>query len=160
MSKYSQAQIVLHWAMFILIVTQFVFHDAVVDAFDAMLNGKPAVANPLVGAHLGIGVVIGILTVLRLWTRMETGSPEKSGNHPLIFDHLANLVHCSFYALLLFLPITGGFAWYQGSEWAANAHTLLRAVLLILVLVHISAVILHVLVWRHNVLQRMWPSKN
>jgi cytochrome b561 len=114
----------------------------------------------MVSAHLGVGGVIGILTALRLWLRVETGTPEKSGNHPQIFDRLANTVHYSFYAILLLLPITGGFAWYQASEAAANAHTILRAVLLILVLVHIAAAVLHLLVWRGNVLARMWPSRN
>jgi cytochrome b561 len=114
----------------------------------------------MVSAHLGVGGVIGILTALRLWIRMETGTPNKSGNHPQIFDHLANAVHYSFYAILLLLPITGGFAWYQGSEAAANTHTILRAGLLILVLVHIAAAVLHLLIWRHNVLARMWPSRN
>ena len=160
MSKYSRAQMILHWAIFILVVTQFAFHEAIVDAFEAMLKGGPASTNPMVSAHLGVGGVIGILTALRLWLRVETGTPEKSGNHPQIFDHLATLVHCSFYVILLLLPITGGFAWYQGSEGAANAHTVLRAVLLILVLVHIAAAVLHLLVWRGNVLARMWPSRN
>jgi len=160
MSKYSRTQMILHWAIFVLIVTQFAFHDAIVDAFEAMIRGNPTSTNPMVSAHLGVGGVIGILTALRLWLRMETGTPEKSGNHPQIFDHLANAVHYSFYAILLLLPITGGFAWYQGSEAAANAHTILRAVLLILVLVHVGAALLHLFVWRHNVLARMWPSRN
>ena len=125
-----------------------------------MLKGSPASTNPMVSAHLGVGGVIGILTALRLWIRMETGTPKKSGHHPQIFDHLSNAVHYSFYAILLLLPITGGFAWYQGSEVAANAHTILRAALLILVLLHIGAALLHLLVWRHNVLARMWPSRN
>ena len=160
MSKYSRAQMILHWAIFVLIVTQFAFHDAIVDAFEAMLKGNHASTNTMVSANLGMGGVIGILTALRLWLRMETGTPEKSGNHPQIFDHLANTVHYSFYALLLLLPITGGFAWYQGSEGAANTHTILRAVLLLLVLVHIGAAFLHLFIWRHNVLARMWPSRN
>lgn len=160
MSKYSRAQIRLHWAIFILVVMQFAFHETIVDAFEALLSGKPASASPLVSAHLAVGGVIGILTALRLWIRMETGTPEKSGEHPQVFDHLANLVHFSFYSLLLLLPITGGFAWYQGSEGAANAHTILRGVLLMLVLVHISATLLHLFVWRHNVLQRMWQRGN
>jgi len=104
-----------------------------------MLKGGPASTNSMVSAHLGVGGVIGILTALRLWLRVETGTP---------------------YAILLLLPITGGFAWYQASEAAANAHTILRAVLLILVLVHIAAAVLHLLVWRGNVLARMWPSRN
>ena len=158
MSKYSRAQIILHWTLFILIVMQFAFHEAIIYAFDIMLSGKPASTSPLVSAHLGVGGVIGILTALRLWIRMETGTPGNLGNHPQIFDHLAKIVHYSFYAILLLLPITGGFAWYQVSEGAANAHTTLRAALLILVLVHICAALLHLLVWRQNVLTRMWPS--
>ena len=160
MSKYSRAQMILHWAIFILVVTQFAFHESIVDAFEAMLKGGPASTNSMISAHLGVSGVIGILTALRLWLRVETGTPEKSGNHPQIFDRLANTVHYSFYAILLLLPITGGFAWYQASEAAANAHTILRAVLLILVLVHIAAAVLHLLVWRGNVLARMWPSRN
>ena len=42
MSKYSRAQMILHWAIFILVVTQFAFHEAIVDAFEAMLKGGPA----------------------------------------------------------------------------------------------------------------------
>ena len=160
MSKYSRAQMILHWAIFVLVLVQFAFHEAIVDAFEATLKGNSALTHPIVSAHLGVGGVIGILTALRLWIRMETGTPEKSGNHPQIFDRLANTVHYSFYAILLSLPITGGFAWYQASEAAANAHTILRAVLLILVLVHIAAAVLHLLVWRGNVLARMWPSRN
>jgi cytochrome b561 len=160
MSKYSRAQMILHWAISVLVLVQFAFHEAIVDAFEARLKGNFASTHPMVSAHLGVGGVIGILTALRLWIRMETGTPEKSGNHPQIFDRLANTVHYSFYAILLLLPITGGFAWYQASEAAANAHTILRAVLLILVLVHIAAAVLHLLVWRGNVLARMWPSRN
>ena len=161
MSKYNRAQIILHWAIFVLIATQFVFHDTIVETFDAMLSGKPVLTNhPLVSAHLGVGGVIGILTALRLWIRIETGITEKSGNYPPFLDHLANFVHYSFYALLILLPITGGFAWYQRSEDAANAHTLLRAILLILVLVHICGALLQVFVWRNNVLKRMWRINN
>lgn len=160
MSKYSRAQMILHWAISVLVLVQFAFHEAIVDAFEATLKGNFASTHPMVSAHLGVGGVIGILTALRLWIRMEAGTPEKSGNHPQIFDRLANTVHYSFYAILLLLPITGGFSWYQASEATANAHTILRAVLLILVLVHIAAAVLHLLVWRGNVLARMWPSRN
>jgi cytochrome b561 len=90
MSKYSRAQIILHWAIFVLIATQFVFHETIVETFDAMLSGKPVLTNhPLVSAHLGVGGLIGILTALRLWIRMETGIPEKSGNYPPFLDYLA-----------------------------------------------------------------------
>jgi len=159
MSKYSRTQIFLHWAIFALVLAQFAFHEAVVDAFEAMLEGKSLGSNPLVSVHLGIGGVIGILTALRLWIKMETDGPEKTGRHPQIFDHLAYLVHYSFYAILLLLPITGGFAWYQGSEGAADAHTILRAALLILVVLHVCATLAHIFVWRHNVLHRIWPGQ-
>ena len=157
MSKYSRAQMILHWAIFALIVVQFAFHEAIVDAFEAMLKGSPASTNPMVSAHLGVGGVIGILTA-RAYGYGRKQATRKSGNHPQIFDHLANAVHYSFYAILLLLPITGGFA-VSGVRRCGKCAYDLRAVLLILVLVHIGAAVLHLLVWRHNVLARMWPSR-
>jgi cytochrome b561 len=157
MSKYSRAQMILHWAIFTLIVVQFVFHEAIVVAFEALLDGKDTISNPMVSAHLGIGGLIGILTALRLWIRMEIGTPDEAGNNPKIFSHVAKFVHFSFYAILILLPITGGFAWYQTSQSAADTHTILRAILLLLILLHVSAVLAHIFVWRQNILKRMWP---
>ena len=76
MSKYSRAQMILHWAIFTLIVVQFVFHEAIVVAFEALLDGKDTISNPMISAHFGIGGLIGILTALRLWILMEIGTPD------------------------------------------------------------------------------------
>ena len=154
--KYSRAQVSLHWIIFLLVVAQYAFHEAIVNAFEAMLEGKPSPNSPLVSMHLGIGGVIGILTALRFWIRIETGVPEKSGNHPKIFDTIANVLQYSFYGILIFLPITGGFAWYQSSEASADTHSILRAALLLFVLIHIAATLLHVFKFKNNVLRRMW----
>ena len=154
--NYSRAQVSLHWIIFFLVVAQFAFHEAIVNAFEAMLEGKPFLNNPLVSMHLGIGGVIGILTALRLWIRIETGVPAKSGNHPKIFDTLSNILHYSFYGILILLPITGGFAWYQNSEASADVHSILRAALLLFVLIHLAATLLHIFAFRNNVLRRMW----
>ena len=68
--KYSRAQVSLHWIIFLLVIAQYAFHEAIVDAFEAMLEGKPSLNSPLVSMHLGIGGVIGILTALRFWIRI------------------------------------------------------------------------------------------
>lgn len=159
MSKYTTLQILLHWTIFVLVVVQFVFHDAIVQAFDALLMGTSRTNGPLVSAHLAVGGMIGILTALRLWVRIENGVPEHMGNHPKLFDTLANFVHFSFYGILLLLAITGGYAWYQGSQGAANAHSILRAALLILILIHVAAACVHLIVWRQNIIKRMLPSR-
>ena len=156
--KYSRAQVSLHWIIFLLVVAQYAFHEAIVNAFEAMLEGKPSLNSPLVSMHLGIGGVIGILTALRFWIRIETGVPEKSGNHPKIFDTMANILHYSFYGILILLPLTGGFAWYQSSEAAADAHGLLRAVLILFILLHLIAVLIHTLIFKNKLIRRMWVN--
>ena len=156
--KYSRAQVSLHWIIFFLVVAQYAFHEAIVNAFEAMLEGKPSPNSPLVSMHLGIGGVIGILTALRFWIRIETGVPEKSGNHPKIFDTIANVLQYSFYGILILLPITGGFAWYQSSEAASDAHGLLRAVLILFIFLHLIAVLIHTLIFKTNLIRRMWVN--
>ena len=69
---------------------------------------------------------------------------------------MSTVVHWSFYALLLLLPITGGAAWFQGSEGAGNAHEALRGVLLILILLHVVASLVHYFLLKSNLFKRMW----
>lgn len=154
--KYSRAQVSLHWIIFLLVIAQYAFHEAIVNAFEAMLEGKPYLNSPLVSMHLGIGGIIGILTAVRFWIRIDTGVPEKAVGYPKIFDMIASVVHLSFYGILILLPLTGGFAWYQSSEAAADAHSLLRAVLILFILLHLIAVLIHTLIFKNKLIRRMW----
>jgi cytochrome b561 len=154
--KYNRAQVSLHWIIFLLVIAQYAFHEAIVNAFEAMLEGKPPLNSPLVSMHLGIGGIIGILTAVRFWIRIDTGVPEKPGGYPKIFHMIASVVHLSFYGILILLPLTGGFAWYQSSEAAADAHSLLRAVLILFILLHLIAVLIHTLIFKNKLIRRMW----
>ena len=156
--KYSRAQVSLHWIIFLLVIAQYAFHEAIVNAFETMLEDKPFSNSPLVSMHLGIGGIIGILTAVRFWIRIDTGVPEKAGSQPKIFDTIASVVHLSFYGILILLPITGGFAWFQSSEAAADAHGLLRAVLLLFILLHLIAVLIHTFIFKNKLIRRIWVN--
>ena len=77
MTKYSRAQAVLHWAVFLLIVQQFVFHEAIVEAFGAFMKGQQFAFSPLIAAHVFGGILVGIFAVARLWLRKSRGVPEE-----------------------------------------------------------------------------------
>ena len=156
MQKYSNLQIWLHWIVFILIVVQFVFHEPIAQAFDRRLEGQAVEPSVLIGLHLMFGGAILLLIVTRLWVRDEKGVPSyPEGNAPLM-EIASKVVHWSFYGVLLLLPLSGGFAWFQLSEGASNAHELLRTVLLLLVLLHVGASFFHYFVFKSNLFKRMW----
>ena len=59
------------------------------------------------------------------------------------------------YLVLAALSVTGLLAWFGGVTAAAQAHNLLKVVLLLLVAVHVLAVPFHLLILKNNVMQRM-----
>ena len=156
MQKYSNLQIWLHWIVFILIVVQFVFHEPITQAFDRRLEGQAVEPSVLIGLHLMFGGAIFLLIVTRLWVRNEKGVPSyPEGNAPLM-EIASKVVHWSFYGVLLLMPLSGGFAWFQLSEGASNAHELLKKVLLLLVLLQVGASFFHYFVLKSNLFKRIW----
>ena len=156
MQKYSNLQIWLHWIVFILIVVQFVFHEPIAQAFDRRLEGQEFEPSALIGLHLLFGGAIFLLIVTRLWVRNEKGVPTYPKGNALLMEIASKVVHWSFYVVLLLLPLSGGFAWFQLSEGASNAHELLKTVLLLLVLLHVGASFFHYFVLKSNLFKRMW----
>jgi cytochrome b561 len=81
---YSLLQIVLHWTIAALIAVQFLFHDAVEDAFDDLVDGDRVRGDELAGAwlHAGIGATILILAIVRLTVRLRRARRLRTGTSP------------------------------------------------------------------------------
>ena len=156
MQKYSNLQICLHWIVFVLIIFQYLLHEPISEAFDFRLEGKEFTQSALISLHLVSGGVIFLLVVTRLWIRVTEGVPPYSEEVTVIIKYLSKVVHWSFYAILILLPITGGIAWFQLSEGAGNAHETLRGLLIIFILLHVSASLFHYIILKSNLFQRMW----
>ena len=154
MQKYSNLQIWLHWIVFILILGQFVFHEPISEAFELRLEGQEVVPSALIGLHLVFGGVVFLLIVTRLWVRMGQGVPSYPKENAALMELASKIVHWSFYGVLLLLPISGGFAWFQLSEGAGNAHELLKTVLLLLLFLHVGASLFHYFVLKSNLFKR------
>ena len=156
MQKYSNLQKWLHWIFVILIVAQFVVDEPIAQAFERRLEGREVEPNALIGLHLFFGGAIFLLIVTRLWVRNEQGVPAYLKENAPLMEIASKVVHWSFYGVLLLLPLSGGFAWFQLSEGASNAHELLKTVLLFLVVLHVGASLFHYFVLKSNLFKRMW----
>ena len=139
-----------------MVVAQFVFHEPIAQAFDRRLEGQEVEPNALIGLHLLFGGAIFLFIVTRLWVRNEQGVPAYPKENAPLMEIASKAVHWSFYGVLLLLPLSGGFAWFQLSEGASNAHELLKTVLLVLILLHVGNSLFHYFVLKSNLLRRMW----
>jgi cytochrome b561 len=156
MEKYSNLQIWLHWIVFVLIISQYLFHEPIAEAFDLRLEGKDFAQSVLIPLHLVCGGVIFLLAVMRLWIRVTEGVPPYPKEGAALMKYMSMVVHWSFYGFLMLLPITGGAAWFQLSEGAGNAHEILRGLLIAFILLHVSASIFHYIALKTNLFWRMW----
>jgi cytochrome b561 len=55
-ASYSRAQIRLHWIVFALVALQYILHEGMVEAWDALQATGIAGGGPLVGAHVAGGL--------------------------------------------------------------------------------------------------------
>jgi cytochrome b561 len=152
---YSRLQIRLHWLVFGLLVLQYLLHEPITEAFDMIEDGLTPALDPLVAAHVFGGFVIFVLVATRLYLRLERGVPALPDTTPPMQRRAAQVTHLGLYALLIALPVSGAMAWFRGNETAAEAHEVMRALLLGLIALHVAAALYHHVVLKDGLLQRM-----
>ena len=154
-TTYSRTQILLHWLMFILIAAQFLLHEPISEAWDKIEDGLPYAFHPLIAAHVFGGLLILVLVLWRGKIRLSHGAPSLPAEEPALMKLAAHATHLSLYALMVLLPVSGAVAWFGGVEAAGEAHEVMRAVLLFLVLLHVVAALYHQFVLKTNIMARM-----
>ncbi|MCA8883041.1 MAG: cytochrome b/b6 domain-containing protein [Rhodobacteraceae bacterium] len=152
---YSRTQILLHWGIFALIVLQFVLHDAMSEAWHALVRGQEIASNPLVAQHVFGGILVGLLVLWRLALRLRRGAPLPPEDEPAPLKLAAHVTHWSLYGLMLLLPVTGLMAWFGGVRAAAEVHEIFKALLMLLVGLHIAGALYHQFILKTDVLNRM-----
>jgi len=137
----------------------------------------------LTQTHKSIGVVVLILTSVRLSLRLMTAAPPPMPVAPYVL-RAARAVHTALYALLLLMPLSG---WLMASttpvrvptivfslfelpyplaphlaiyQLVHGVHVVSAMALGALIAFHISAVLVHTFCWRGPVLARMWPTQS
>lgn len=152
---YSKTQIRLHWITAALVVLQYLLHEGIASAYDVALDtGTYTLSAPVVGHSAGGLVILG-LVIWRLMLRRERGVPGPPAGEPAVFQTLSHWAHLGFYALLIGLPITGVMAWGGQIEAAGDIHEVLRALLILLILAHVGAVVVHQVIWKTGLITRM-----
>ncbi|MDA7425772.1 cytochrome b [Thalassococcus lentus] len=153
--RYENRQIALHWIIVVLIALQFVLHDPISEAFDEVVDGAAPAFSPFVGLHIFVGFCVFALMLVRLNLRMSLGAPPAPDAEPPLFQKLAKIAHWAFYALVICMPVSGAVAWFRASESAADAHEVMKFLLLALIAAHVGGVVVHQFVWKTNLIQRM-----
>jgi cytochrome b561 len=171
--QYGATAKVLHWVVVTLLVTQYLIGWLMPDIRRGMTPGGPMTM------HISIGLVILALIVLRfLWRLTHPVAPEST--LPAWQRVSSEGVHWLLYALVLTTTLTGWFfasmrgwtisfffavplpmltagdsalgraigRWHETAEWT----------LLIVVGIHVAAALVHLLIHRDRVMQRMLPG--
>lgn len=170
--RYGRTSRLLHWLMAALFAWQFAGMIAKVT-----LGKESAVTGALSGAHSHVGLLLLLLVVVRaIWGLSQMS--RRPSNGAGFWGSAAWLGHAGLYALMIVVPAlaalrmlgnTRPFNWFGmiplnagGGEkvaWmmapANAAHGLLGWVLLALIAGHVVMVLIHRLVWKDDVAQRM-----
>jgi len=155
---YSRTQILLHWAVFVLVVLQFVLHDGIAGAFRSLTEGGTPPFDLLVAQHIIGGWLIFAFMVWRLVLRFRRGVPPPPEGEGQVQKVAAAVTHATLYLLLLGIPLTGSIAWFTLSRGAADVHEAGKNVLFILVAVHIAAALFQHYVRGNGLIARMMKA--
>ena len=169
--RFDPVSIGLHWLTVLLVASQFV---------TAWLFGHSHYAAILT-AHRSTGIATFIVVAMRLaWRQIFAHLPPFPAGMPMLQQRLATLNEYGLYGLLLLQPLTGlGDTLSRGRPFMLftrrlpallpanrNVQQVLHALheggaqaLVALIGVHIAAALLHALVLRDGVFQRMLPAR-
>lgn len=147
---YSLTQIILHWLTALGVITAYLTHDAMEDAFKALMDTGGA---PYPTPHSIAGFTVFLLVAVRLVLRSRRGVPEPTATGLQL--QAAIWGHRLLYALLLAVPLLGFFTWIVGITGLSDVHGFLGQSLLIVALGHALVAIWHQFGKKDGTLMRM-----
>lgn len=175
-AHYTGTAIALHWFIAVLLLGQFAFGLALED----IPRGTPE-RGYYVNLHKSVGILIGVLILLRLAWRLTHKPPPLPDTMAPWQRRAAWFSHAALYACMLALPLSGylasnfsrhGIKFFNMVRWAPwgpddktlyalfnGAHHLAALLLAVFVAVHVLAVAKHMLIDRDRLLLRMWPRR-
>jgi len=172
--RYGAAMIGLHWLSALLVIGAI----ALIESHEWFPRGDP-MRTLFVHWHFHLGVLVLVLSVLRLASRLGGSRPESLSPAGSLARRAEGLVHGLFYVLLLALPLSGLAFLYMGGRpvtlfgWelplmaaggkevakpAKEIHELMGNAMIFLILLHVAAAVWHQRVLRDGLLQRMLPG--
>ncbi len=173
--RYSHGAITLHWLVAVLIIANYIL------VWTA--EGKPEEQEHfLVGIHAATGIMILLLSVLRVIWRITHPAPPMEPGLKSWEVALATWVHRAFYFLIIAVPFTG---WVMSSAASGGkglniyglfdfpglpigpdrdtaiavyeVHEILATVMFFLLILHVAAALKHHFVDRDGTVGRMIP---
>jgi len=172
LDRYDRRTIALHWLTAALVVALWALGQSI-DLFPK--GGARITARSL---HISGGSLLALILCYRIWWRLAHGAQLPATGASRL-DTLATVVHKALYLLLISTVVLGvANTWVRGDslfnlftipsfdagnkalrENVEDWHGLAANVLGFVALLHSGAGILHHLVWKDKVLQRMLPGR-
>lgn len=153
---YSMLQILLHWAIAVLIIFQLFVNDGMQLAFGDRMDGNVVEDGAWALLHIAVGLAVLALAVARVVVRLMRGAPIAHDDKPALINWAGFAVHGLLYAFIFLMPITGLIAWFGASDLAAEAHEIGRLLLILLIILHVVGAFAEHFVFRNDTLLRMF----
>jgi len=174
-TRYDSVTAWLHWGIGLALLAELAF-GLLLD--DIAPRGTPARAG-VINLHKSVGIVLGLLIVLRIGWRIAHAAPPWPASMPALQRRAADVGHVALYACMLVAPLAG----YLGSNfskygvrffgvvlapWGPEAphtyavlvgiHDASSYLLLALTVGHVALALKHGLLDRDGIFDRIVPS--
>lgn len=150
---YSGLQIVLHWAIAVLVVLNYLTSGGMAEALRHQGTGQPP--PTMANAHVAFGLAILVLMAVRLGLLQVQGAPPPPGVAGSAAARAARGGHAALYVMLFAVPLGGALVWFGGVTALGDGHALAGNVLMLLAAGHALMALWHHYVRRDALLLRM-----
>lgn len=152
-------QIMLHWAVAVLIVVQFLLGPAMSSFVEAEQAGTGAGFGVLAWAHVIVGLTILLLAFWRVGLRFAHGVPapafKPTTPEQELIAYVTRELSFFLYLVIFALPITGAIGWFYQNDVATSAHASMKVLVIVIVGIHIVISLFHQFILRNGALDRM-----
>ena len=173
MTRYHPALVALHWLLALFIVLALIAGNVLLEAVP---NSDPAKIAGLKN-HMGLGITIGVLMLIRFGLRLFTGKPPPADTGNGLLNIAGRAAHWGLYLLVFVMVASGlGIALSAGlpailggsgdplpadfSAYPPRAvHGVVSVLLMLLIAAHIAGWAYHALFVKDHLLSRMWFGK-